>query len=148
MSAKEPGPHWLWVEEPSGSEARVNITNGALVTCKLEVKLPDVVFKTSDPAHLLRMVVVSFLLALADKLCKFLNEVPNFCHAGVGECRVDHADDGGGEGARVVVSPGRSVQQELLGGGGGFGRLGRSLRGVDNFFGGGIKVGISGAVGG
>jgi len=117
-------------------------------TCELEVELMDVVFETSDPANLLCMAVASFLLALADELCKFLNEVSNFCHASAGECRADHADDSGGEGSRVVIGPGRSVQQELLRGGGGFGGLGHSLCGIDNFFGRGVKVRIAGTVGG
>src|SRR5712672_1504457 len=85
MSAKEPGPHWLWVKKPGGLETRVNVVDGVLVTCELEVKLPNVVFETSDPANLLRMAVASLLLALTDEFRKFLNEVSHFCHAGIGE---------------------------------------------------------------
>ena len=99
MSAEEPSPHWLWVEEPRGSEVQVNIVDGALVARELEVKLADVVLKTSNPVNLLSVVVASFLFALADELCKLLNEVSNLCHAGIGECRADHTDDGGGKGA-------------------------------------------------
>jgi len=99
MSAKEPGPHWLWVEEPRGSEACVNIADGALVARELEVKLADVVLETSDPANLLSVAVASLLFALADEFRKLLNEVSNLCHAGIGERRVDHTDDGGGKGA-------------------------------------------------
>jgi len=97
MSAEEPGPHWLGVEEPCGSEARVNIADGALVGRELEVKLADVVLETSDPANLLGMAVMSFLFALTDELRKLLNEVSNLCHAGIGERRADHTDDGGGK---------------------------------------------------
>ena len=93
------------------------------------------------------MVVMSFLLALADKLCKFLNEVPNFCHAGIGERRADHADDGGGEGARVMIGSGRAVQQELLRSGSGFSGLGCSLCGIGNFLGGRVKAGVVGMIG-
>jgi len=54
----------------------------------------------------------------------------------------------GSKGARVVVSPGRAAQQKLLGGRGDFGGLGRSLRGIDDFFDGGVEIGILGAVSG
>jgi len=127
MSAKEPGPHWLWVEKPRGSETRVDIADGTLVARELEVELTDMVLETPDPANLLCMMVVSFLLALVDELRKFLNEVPNLCQAGIREHGADHANDGGGKGARVVIGPGWAVQQKLLGGGSGFGRLGCSL---------------------
>src|SRR5712672_1619656 len=146
MSAKEPGPHWLWVEEPRGLEARVNIADGALVARELEVKFVDVVLETSNPAELLSVAVASLFFVLADEFHKLLNEVSNLCHAGIGERRMDHTDDGGGKGARVVIGPGWAVQQKRLGGGSGFGGLGRSLRGVDNLLGGGVEVGISGAV--
>src|SRR5712671_4627944 len=120
MSAKEAGPRWLWVKEPRGSEARVDVADGALVARKLEVELADMVLETPNPANLLRVTVVSFLFALANELCELLDKVPNFGHASTGERRADHADDGGGKGARVVVSPGRVVQQELLRGRSGF----------------------------
>jgi|SRR5712671_7316913 len=127
MSAKEPGPHWLWVEEPHGSEACVDVTDGALVARELEVELVDVVLETSNPANLLCMAIASFLFALANEFRELLDEVSNLCHASTGERRADHIDDGGGKGARVVVSPRWVVQQKLLGGGSGFGGLGRSL---------------------
>src|SRR5712671_7937508 len=133
MSTEEPGPHWLGVKEARGSEVRVTITDGALVACELEVKLTDVVLKTSDPANLLSVAVASFLFALADKLCKLLNKVPNLCHANIGERRADHTNDGGGKGARVVIGPRWAVQQELLRGRSGLGGLGRPLCGIDNF---------------
>jgi len=127
MSAKEPGPHWLWVEEPHGFEVCVDVTDGALVTRELEVELADVVLETSDPANLLCVVIASFLFALANEFCKLLDEVSNLCHASIGECRADHTDDGRGKGARVVVGPGWTVQQKLLGGRSGFSGLGCSL---------------------
>ena len=99
MGAKEPGPRQLWVKEPGGLKTQVDIADGALVTCNLEVELVDMVFEAADPAGLLCMVVTSFLLVLVDEFCKFLNEVPNFCHASAGERRADHTDDGGGKGA-------------------------------------------------
>jgi len=106
-----------------------------------------VVLEASDPANLLCMVVASFFLTLADELCKLLNEVPNFCHTGTGERGVDHSNDGRGKGARVVMSPGRSVQQELLRGGSGFGGLGCPLRGIGNLLSGGVEFGVPGMVG-
>jgi len=127
MSAEEPGPRGLWVEESRGPEACVDIANSALITRDLEVKLTDVIFEASDPAGLLCVAVMGLFFALTDEFGEFLNEVSNLCWARIRKCGADHPDDGGGEGARVVVSPGRSVQQELLGGRGGFGRLGRSL---------------------
>jgi len=148
MSAEEPGPRGLWVEESRGSEAYVDIANGALITRDLEVKFTDVIFEAPDPAGLLCVAVAGLLFTLTDEFGELLNEVSNLCRARIRKRGADHPDDGGGEGARVVVSPGWSVQQKLLGGGGGLGRLGRSLRGVDNFLGGGIEVGISGAVSG
>ena len=110
MSAQEPGPHWLWVEESRGSEACVDVMDGALVACELEVELADVVLKTSDPANLLCVAIASFLFTLANEFRKLLDEVSNLCHSSTGERRVDHTDDGGGKGARVVVSSGWAVQ--------------------------------------
>jgi len=127
MSAEEPGPRRSWVEKPCGSEACIDVADGALVTRDLEVKLTDVVLEASDPAGLLRVAVADFLLTLTDEFGKLLNEVSDFCWAGVRKRGADHPDDGRGEGARVVVSPGRAVQQKLLGGGSGFGGLRRSL---------------------
>jgi len=127
MSAKEPGPCWLRIEESRGSEACVDITNGALIARELEVKLVDVVFEASDPSDLLRMAVASLFLALTDKFRKLLDEISNLGCASTGERRADHTDDGGGKGAQVVVSSGRSVQQKLLGGRSDFGGLGSSL---------------------
>jgi len=99
MSAKEPGPRWLRIEESRGSKAGVDVTNGALIARKLEVKLADVVFEASDPSDLLRMAVASLFLTLTDKFRKFLDEIPNLGHPSVGERRADHADDRGGKGA-------------------------------------------------
>jgi len=45
-----------------------------------------------------------------------------------------------------VIGPGWAVQQELLGGGSGFGGLGCSLRGIGNFLSGRIEVRVSGVV--
>jgi len=80
-------------------EARVDVADGALVARKLEVKLADVALEAPDPANLLCVAVASFLFTLVDEFRKLLNEVSNLCHASIGECRVDHADDGRGEGA-------------------------------------------------
>ena len=99
MSAKEPGPHQLWVEEPHGLEACVNVTDGALVARELEVELADVVLETSNPADLLCVAIVSFLFTLANELRKLLDEVSDLSRASTGECRSDHTDDGGGKGA-------------------------------------------------
>src|SRR5712671_4063327 len=127
MSAKEPGPRWLWVEKPCGSEAHIDVADSALVARDLEVELTDVVLETSDPANLLRVAVASFPFTLANEFRKLLDEVSNLCHPDIGEHGVDHANDGGGKRARVVVSPGWTVQQELLGGRSGFGGLGCPL---------------------
>ena len=127
MSAEEPGPRGLWVEKSRGSEACVDIANGALITRDLEVEFADVVLETSDPAGLLCVTIAGLFFALSDKFGEFLDEVSNLCRARIRKRGADHPDDGGGEGARVVVSPGRSVQQELLGGGSDFGGLGCSL---------------------
>jgi len=97
MSAEEPSPCRLRVEESSGPKAQVDILNGVLIACDLEVELADVVFEAADPANLLCMMVASFFLALMDKLCKVLNEVSNLCHAEIGDCGADHADNGGGK---------------------------------------------------
>jgi len=148
MSAEEPGPRRPWVEESRGSKACIDVADGALVTRDLEVKFPDVIFETPDPAGLLCVTVAGLLFTLTDELGELLNKVSNLCRARIRKCRADHPDDGGSEGARVVVSPGQAVQQKLLGGGSDFGGLGCSLRGIDNFFGGGIEVRISGAVSG
>jgi len=110
MGTKEAGAHRLQVEKPSGSEMGVDIPNGALIAHKLEVELADMVLETADPVNLLCMVVMSFLLTLADELRKVLNEVSNLCHAKSGDCGVDDADDSGGKGPRVVVGPGWPVQ--------------------------------------
>ena len=134
MSAKEPGPHWLWVEEPRGLEARVNIADGALVARELEVKFVDVVLETSNPAELLSVAVASLFFVLADEFHKLLNEVSNLCRTGIGEHGADHADDSRGKGVRVVVGLGWTVQQELLGGRGSFSGLRCSLCRVDDFF--------------
>jgi len=148
MSAEEPGSHRLQVEESSGLKARIDIENGALIARDLEVELMDMVFKAANPAKLLCMTVASFFLALADEFRKLLNEVSNLCHACIGERGVDHADDSGGKGVRVMVGPRRSIQQELLGGRGSFSRLRCSLRRVDDFFSGGIEFGVSGVISG
>src|SRR5712675_2219371 len=103
MSAEEPGPRGL------------------------EVKFADVIFEASDPAGLLCVAVAGLLFALTDEFGELLNEVSNLCRARIRKRGADHPDDGGGEGARVVVSPGRTVQQKLLGGGSDFGGLGCSL---------------------
>jgi len=87
----------------------VDVTDGALVARELEVELADVVLETSDPANLLCVAIASFLFALANEFHKLLDEVSNLCHASTGECRVDHTNDGGGKGARVVVSPGPRI---------------------------------------
>jgi len=146
MSTKEPGPHRLRVEKPSGSKTQVNIVDGALIACDLGVELAYVVFKATDPTKLLGMMVTSLFLGLTDEFRKFLNEVPNLCHAGIGERGMDHANDGRGEGAQVVVGPRWSIQQKLLGGGGGFSRLSCSMHQVDDFFSGGIEFGVSGTI--
>ena len=99
MSAEEPGPRRLRVEKPRGSEAHVDITDGALITRDLEVELADVVLETSNPAGLLCVAVVSFFLALTDKFRKFLDEVSNLCWTRVRKRGANHPDDGGGEGA-------------------------------------------------
>jgi len=99
MSAEEPGPRRSWVEKPRGSEARVDVADGALVTRDLEVELADVVLETSDPAGLLCVAVAGLLFTLTDKFGELLNEVPNFCRARVRKSGADHPDDGGGEGA-------------------------------------------------
>ena len=88
-----------------------------------------------------------FFLMLMDELHKVLNEVSNLCHAESGDCRVDHANDSGGKRPRVVVTSGWSVQSMLLGRGHGFGGLGFSSRGVDDFLSGRIKFGVLGAIG-
>jgi len=77
----------------------VDVMDGALVACELEVELTDVVLETSDPANLLCVAIASFLFALADEFRKLLDEVSNLCHAGTGERRADHTDDGWGKGA-------------------------------------------------
>src|SRR5712671_3086588 len=135
MGAEEPGPCGLRVEKSRGSEAYVDVANSALITRDLEVELTDMVLKASNPAGLLCVAVAGLLFTLTDEFGELLNEVSNLCRARIRKRGADHPDDGGGEGARVVVSPGWSVQQKLLGGGGGFGGLRRPLRGVDNFFG-------------
>ena len=127
MSAKEPGPRRLWVEKSRGSEACIDVTDGALVARDLEVKLADMVLEAPDPAGLLCVAVAGFLFPLTDEFRELLNEVSNLCQARIRERGADHSDDGGGEGARVMVSPGWVVQQKLLGGGSGFGRLGCPL---------------------
>ena len=114
MSAEEPGPRRSWVEKPRGSEARVDVADGALVTCDLEVELTDVVLETSDPAGLLCVAVAGLFLALTDKLREFLDEISNLCWTRVRKRGANHSDDGRGEGARVVIGPGRAVQQKLL----------------------------------
>jgi len=99
MSAKEPGPRWSWIEKSRGSEACVDVADGALITCDLEVKLADMVLKTSDPAGLLCVAVAGLLFALTDEFRELLDEVSNLCWARIGKCRADHPDDGGSEGA-------------------------------------------------
>jgi len=110
MSAEEPGPRWLWVEEPRGSEACVDVADGVLVTRELEVELADVVLETSDPVNLLCVTIASFLFTLANEFRKLLDEVSNLGCASIGERGADHADDGRGKGAQVVVGSGRAVQ--------------------------------------
>jgi len=99
MSAKEPGPRWSWVEKSRGSEARVDVADGALVTRDLEVKLADMVLEISDPAGLLCVTVVGFLFALTDELRELLDEVSDLCRTRIRKHGMDHSDDGGGEGA-------------------------------------------------
>jgi|SRR5712671_1551937 len=140
MSAEEPSPRWLWVEESCGSKVRIDVLNGMLITCDLMIELTDVVFKACDPTNLLRKAVVSLLLALADKLHKVLDKIPHLPHAESGDCGVDHANDGGSEGPQVVVASGWSIQQQLLGGRRGFGGPEFFCSGVDNFFGGRIEL--------
>ena len=70
-----------------------------MIARDLIVKLADVIFKAVNPANLLRVTVVAFLLTLADKLCKVLYEVPNLSHTESGDCGADHANDSGGEGS-------------------------------------------------
>jgi len=127
MSAEEPGPRRSWVEKSRGSEACVDVADGALVTRDLEVKLADVILEAPDPTDLLCLTVAGLLFTLADKFREFLNKVPHLCWARVRKRGTDHSDDGGGEGARVVVSPGWAIQQELLEGGSDFGKLRYSL---------------------
>jgi len=110
MSAEEPSPCRLWVEESGGLKMRVDITNGALIAHNLEVEFADVVFEASDPANLLHMTVASFFFALTDEFRKILNKVSNLCHAESGDCGADHADDSGSEGSRVMIGPGQSIQ--------------------------------------
>jgi len=110
MSAKVPGPCGLGVEEPRSSEACVNVTDGALVTCDLEVEFTDMVLETSNPTGLLREAVAGFPFALTNEFREFLDKVSNLCQARVRKRGTDHSDDGGGEGTRVVVSSGRAVQ--------------------------------------
>src|SRR5712671_4279773 len=148
MSAKVPGPCGLGVEEPRGSEACVNVADGTLVTCDLEVELADMVLETSDPTGLLCEAVAGLSLALANEFRECLDKVSNLCRARIRKRGADHPDDSGGEGARVVVSSGRAVWWELLRGGNDSGRLGCPLRGVDNFLSGGIEIGILGTVSG
>ena len=140
MSAEEPSPHWLWVEESCGSKARIDVPNGTLITCDLMIELMDVVFKACDPMNLLHKAVASLLLTLADELHKVLDKIPHLPHAESGDCGVDYADDGRSEGPRVVVASGRLIQQQLLGGRCGFGGPGFFCGGVDNFFGGRIEL--------
>jgi len=127
MGTEEPGPCGLWVEESRGSEAYVNIMNGALITRDLEVEFTDMILEASDPAGLLCVAVASLLFSLTDEFGELLNKVSNLCRARIRKRGADHPDDGGGEEARVVVSPGQAVQQKLLGGGSGFSGLGCSL---------------------
>jgi len=127
VSTKEPGSCRSRIEKSRGSEACIDVANGALVTRDLEVELADMVLEAPDPVGLLCTVVAGFLFALTDKFREFLNKVSHLCWTRVRKCGTDHSDDGGGKRARVVVSPGWAVQQKLLGGGSGFGRLGCSL---------------------
>jgi len=127
MSAKEPGPCRPWVKKSRGSETCVDVADGALVTRDLEVKFTDMILEAPDPAGLLCVAVAGFLFALTDEFRELLNEVSNLCRARIRKRGADHSDDGRGEGARVMVSPGRTVQQKLLGGGSGFSGLRCSL---------------------
>jgi len=127
MSAEVPGPCGLGVEEPRGSEADVDVADDALVARDLEVEFADMILETPNPTSLLHEAVAGFLLTLTNELCEFLDKVSNLRWTRIRKSGADHPDDGGGEGARVVVSPGRAVQQRLLGGGSGFGELRRSL---------------------
>ena len=110
MSAKEPGPCRLRVEKSRGSEACVDVADGALVTRDLEVKFTDVIFEASDPAGLLCVAVAGLLFTLTDEFGELLNEVSNLCRARIRKRGADHPDDGGGEGARIVESSGWAVQ--------------------------------------
>jgi len=110
MSTKVPGPCGLGVEEPRGSEACVDVMDGALVTCDLEVELADMILETSNPTGLLCEAVAGLPFALTNEFREFLDKVSNLCRARIRKRGADHSDDGGGEGARVVVSSGRAVQ--------------------------------------
>ena len=110
MSAKEPSPHWLWVKESRGLEACVDVADGALVAHKLEVELADVVLEASDPVNLLCVTLTSFFFSLVNEFREFLDKVSNLRRARIRKRGADHSDNGGGEGARVVVGPGRAVQ--------------------------------------
>jgi len=99
MSAKVLGPCGLGVEEPRGLEAGIDVADGALVTCDLEVELADVILETSNPAGLLCEAVVGLFFALADELGELLDEVSNLRRARIRKRGADHPDDGGGEGA-------------------------------------------------
>ena len=99
MSAEEPGPRGLWVEESRGPEACVDIANGALIAHNLEVEFADMILEASDPAGLLCMAVAGLLFTLTDEFGELLNEVSNLCRACIRKRGADHPDDGGGEGA-------------------------------------------------
>ena len=110
MSAKVPGPCRLGVEKPRGSEACIDVADGALVTGDLEVELVDVVLETPNPAGLLCEAVAGLFFALTNESREFLDKVSNLCQARIRKRGADHSDDGRGKGARVVVSPRRAVQ--------------------------------------
>jgi len=99
MSAEEPGPCRSWVEKPRGSEACVDVADGALVTRDLEVKLADMVLETPDPTGLLCLSVAGLFFTLTDEFCELLNKVPHLCWACIRKRGTDHSDDGGGKGA-------------------------------------------------
>jgi len=99
MSAKESGPCRLWVEKPCGSEAGVDVADGALITHDLEVELVDVILETSNPTGLLCVAVAGLFFTLTDEFCELLDEISDLCRTRIRKCGADHSDDGGGEGA-------------------------------------------------
>ena len=99
MSTEVPGPCGLGVEESRGSEACIDVTDGALITCDLEVEFADMILETPNPTGLLCEAVAGLLLALTDEFRKFLNKISHLRWARVRKRGANHPDDGGGEGA-------------------------------------------------